>query len=73
MLLLYLGRIEDLGCGGLLRVDCAACHRVALLVLDFLLGFGLSPETKVLDLTTRVRCRGCGARGRDVVLIKCRR
>jgi hypothetical protein len=39
-------------------------------MLDFLLGFGLSPETKVLDLTTRVRCRGCGARGQAVVSIE---
>jgi hypothetical protein len=73
MLPLYLARIEDLGRGDLLRIDCAACHHVALLVPDFLLRFGLSPETKVLDLATRVRCRGCGARGRDVVSIKWRR
>jgi hypothetical protein len=59
MLPLYLARIEDLGCGDLLRVDCVACHHVALLVLDFLPRFGLSPETNVLDLATRVRCRGC--------------
>jgi hypothetical protein len=31
---------------------------------------GLSPRTKVLDLTGRVRCRGCGARGRTVVSVK---
>jgi hypothetical protein len=67
---LYLARIEDLGRGDFVKVDCAACHHVALLTLDFLLRLGLSPESKVLDLKSRVRCRGCGARGRAVVSIK---
>jgi hypothetical protein len=73
MLPLYLARIEDLGHGDLLRVDCAACHHVALLTPEFLLWLGLSPQTKVLDLKWRVRCRGCGARKRAVVSIKWRR
>ncbi len=30
---------------------------------------GLSLQAKVLDLKGRVRCRGCGARGRAVVSI----
>jgi hypothetical protein len=67
---LYLVRIEDLGHGDLVKVDFAACHHVAVLTPDFLLRLGLSPRTKVLDLTGRVRCRGCGARGRAVVSIK---
>jgi len=67
---LYLARIEDLGRGNLVLVNCTACHHVALLTPDFLLRLGLSPEAKVLDLEGRVRCRGCGARGRAVVSIK---
>jgi hypothetical protein len=72
---LYLARIEDLGRGDLVQIDCAACHHVALLTPDFLLRLGLSPQAKVLDLKERVRCRGCGdaARGRAVVSIKWRR
>ena len=31
---------------------------------------GLESHRKVLDLRDRVRCRGCGARGRAVVSIK---
>jgi hypothetical protein len=31
MLPLYAARIEDLGRGDLVKVDCAACHHVALL------------------------------------------
>jgi hypothetical protein len=73
MLPLYLARIEDLGRGDLLRVDCAACHHVALLTPEFLRRLGLSPQAKVLDLKWRVRCRGCGAKGRAVVSIKWRR
>ena len=70
---LYLARIEDLGRGDLVQINCAACHHVALLTPDFLLRLGLSPQAKVLDLKGRVRCRGCGARGRAVVSIKWRR
>jgi ribosomal protein S27E len=67
---LYLARIEDLGRGDLVRVDCAACHHVAVLTPDFLLRHGLSRQAKVLDLKSRVRCRGCGAKGRAVVSVK---
>jgi hypothetical protein len=56
-----------------IKIACAACHHVALLTPEFLLQLGLSPRSKVLDLTGRVRCRGCGARGRAVVSIKWRR
>jgi ribosomal protein S27E len=70
MMPLYLARIEGLGRGDFVKVDCAACDHVALLAPDFLLQLGLSPRTKVLDLTGRVRCRGCGARGRAVVSVK---
>jgi hypothetical protein len=70
---LYLARIEDLGHGDLVKIDCAACQHVALLTPEFLLRLGLSPQAKVLDLKGRVRCRGCGARGRAVFSVKWRR
>jgi hypothetical protein len=73
MLPLYAARIEDLGPGDFVKVDCAACHHVAVLAREFLLRLGLSPQTKVLDLKERIRCRGCGKRGRAVVSIKWRR
>jgi len=65
-----IARIEDLERGDLVKIDCAACHHVALLAPDCLLRLGLSPCAKVLDLKQRVRCRGCGARGRAVVSVK---
>jgi hypothetical protein len=35
-----------------------ACHHVGLLTPDFLLRLDLSPESKVLGIKSRVRCRG---------------
>jgi hypothetical protein len=52
----FSGRIEDLGRGDFVQVDCAACHHVALLTPDALLTVGLSPATKVLDLKGQLRC-----------------
>jgi hypothetical protein len=72
MLPLYAARIEDLGQGDSVKVDCAACHRVALLTPEALLRVGLSPTAKVLDLKGRLRCRGCGRKGRAVVSVKWR-
>jgi hypothetical protein len=69
---LYLARIEDLGRGDLIKIDCAACHHVALLTPGALLKLGLDPRAKALDLKERVRCRACGARGRAVVSVKWR-
>jgi ribosomal protein S27E len=73
MLPLYAARIEDLGQSDFIKVDCATCRRVALLTPEFLLRLGLSSQTKVLHLKERVRCRGCGKKGRAVVSIKWRR
>jgi hypothetical protein len=73
MLPLYAARIEDLGPGDFVKVDCAACHHVAVFAPEFLLRLGLNPQTKLLDLRERVRCRGCEKRGRAVVSIKWRR
>ena len=72
MLPLYAARIEDLGPGEFVKVDCAACHDVALLTPEALRRAGLSPATKVLDLKTRLRCRGCDRKGRAIVSIKWR-
>jgi hypothetical protein len=54
-----------------LAVDMASCRHVVFLTPAALLKLGLSPAAKVFDLKVPVRCRGCGARGRAVVSIKC--
>ena len=69
---LYAARIEDLERGDLVKVDCAACHHVALLTPEALLRLGVGPASKVLDLKWRLRCRGCGGKGRAGVSIKWR-
>ena len=73
MVPLYAARIEDLGPGDFVKVDCAACGHTALLVRGadrlalramlapaFVSRLGLERRVKVLDLKDRVRCRGCG-------------
>jgi hypothetical protein len=50
MLPICAARIEDFRQSDFVKVDCAACHHVALLAPEFLLRLGLSPLTKVLDL-----------------------
>jgi hypothetical protein len=70
MVPLYAARIEDLGPGDFVKVDCPACSHTALLAPAFLSRLGLSLDSKVLDLNDRVRCRACGARGPAVVSVK---
>jgi hypothetical protein len=50
---LHATRIEDLGRGDLVKIDCAACHHVALLTPAALLKLGLSPRAKGLKLKKR--------------------
>jgi hypothetical protein len=69
MVSLYAARIEDLGPGDFVKVDCAACSHTALLAPAFLARLRLEPRHRVLDLKDRVR-RGCGVRGRAVVSVK---
>jgi hypothetical protein len=69
MVPLYAARIEDLGPGDLVKIDCA-CSHTALLTAESLTRLGRGNREKVLDLKDRVRCRRCGVRGRAVVSIK---
>jgi hypothetical protein len=70
MMPLYLARIEDLGPGDFVKIDCSACGHSALLSTAFLSRLGLNAQNRVVDLKNRVKCRGCGARGRAVISIK---
>ncbi len=49
MLPLYLARIEDLGLGDFVKVDCAACPHVALLTPARSLGLGRLANPLVTD------------------------
>jgi len=61
-----LARIEDLGHGDCVKVECIACGHVELLAPDKLRAKGLvlPPYTPVLDLEPRLRCRECDAKGK---------
>ena len=52
---LYLARIEDLGQGDFVRVDCATCRHIALLAPAVSLKLGLSPAAQLLDRVTGQR------------------
>jgi hypothetical protein len=75
MVPLSAARIEDLGPGDLVKVNCATCRRrlllssaelrcsdTALLTSAFLRRLGLDPRLKVLNLTAHGRC-DAGGRG----------
>jgi hypothetical protein len=62
MLPLYAARIEDLGPGDFVKVDCAACHHVVVLAPDFLLRLGLSPKPRC---STSKSGSGAGGAGRE--------
>jgi hypothetical protein len=70
MVPLYAARIEDLGPGDFVRVECIACrHDILIPPSSLLNGLRLPPYTPVLDLEPRLRCRECDARGKAVVSI----
>jgi hypothetical protein len=63
---LYAARLEDLAPEDRIKCECAACFRTSLIAGT---GLGLPPNTHVLDLKYRLRCQGCGVRGRAVISI----
>jgi hypothetical protein len=64
-------RVDDLGPGDFVKVDCGVCDHTALLSAEFLSRLGVGMDTRVLDLALRrLRCRGCGVGGRADVSIK---
>jgi hypothetical protein len=71
MVPLYAARIEDLGPGDFVKVECAACGHDMLIPQSALLqGLRLALTTRVLDLESRLRCRECDARGKAVVSVR---
>jgi hypothetical protein len=71
MKMLYQARIEDLGAGDFVRVECTVCrHEELIPASGFLVGLRLPPNTRVLDLKPKLRCRECDAKGKAVVSIR---
>jgi hypothetical protein len=64
---LYLARVEDLGRGDLVQVDCAACHHVSAADTGLLAAVRARPQRegprpKVAGPLPRVRSEGAGRR-----------
>ena len=67
---LYKARLADLGPDDRVRMTCFACGHEALIPPDtFLARPGVSPDSRVVDLERRVRCRECNARGESVISV----
>src|SRR5262249_24592560 len=71
MVPLSAARIEDLGPGDFVRVQCLACGHDELLTADQLRirGIALPPHTPVLDLEPKLRCRECDAKGKAMISV----
>jgi hypothetical protein len=62
---LYLAKIEDLGSGDFVKIDCAACGHTALLTPASLARRGVE-RVRVLDLKHRVRWVRCPRPSRGI-------
>ncbi|MGC2463232.1 MAG: hypothetical protein WA446_20030 [Steroidobacteraceae bacterium] len=69
MVPLYSARLEDLGPGDLVELECV-CGHSELLTAAMLSSAVVKPSDKLVDLTPRLRCRECDTRGRAVVSIR---
>lgn len=66
---LFEARLEHLGPGDLVVVECVCGHEERL-TAAMLMTAGVQPYQNVLELRYRLRCRECDARGKVTVTIK---
>lgn len=66
---LFEARLEHLGPGDLVIVECA-CGHSELLTAGMLTTAGVKPYQTILDLQYRLRCRECDERGKVLVSIR---
>lgn len=69
MMPLYAARIEDLGPGDRVEIECR-CGHALLVTSEMLMRAGAKPIDRVLDLPHRLRCRECDEKGKAVVLVR---
>jgi hypothetical protein len=68
---LYAARIEDLGSGDFVKVECMSCgHTEMVPQVGLAVGLRFPPATRILDLEPRFRCRECDAKGEAVVTVR---
>lgn len=66
---LYEARLEDLGPGDLVEIECI-CGHSELLTATMLASAGVKPFQTILDLQHKLRCRECDVRGKVVFSIQ---
>lgn len=57
---LFEAKLEDLGPGDLVIVECGCGHSIVIRHSTLLHGLRLQPYERILDLAPRMRCRECG-------------
>jgi hypothetical protein len=68
---LHAARVGDLGPGDFVKAECMACGHTELVpTIGLTAGLRLPPETRILDLEPRLRCRECDAKGKAVVTVR---
>lgn len=71
MVPLHAARVRDLGPADCVMVTCFACGHETVIPSGTLLKWPhVSPDTRVLDIERRVRCRECNARGEALVSVR---
>jgi hypothetical protein len=66
---LYDARLDDLGPGDLVEVECD-CGHVQLLPGSYFVSGKVPGYTRIMGLEKRLRCRECDDRGKVVVSIR---
>jgi hypothetical protein len=66
---LYEARLEHLGPGDLVKIECI-CGHTEHLTATMLATAGVKPYETILDLQHKLRCRECDVRGRAVISIR---
>jgi hypothetical protein len=67
---LYQARLSDLLPADLVLVECNACRHSELLTAVMFGTAGLPPNTVIVDLERRMRCRECDARSKASISIR---
>lgn len=66
----YAARLEDLGPGDFVRVECVCGHEELLQPIGFIQGMKLPSYTRVADLASKMRCRECDRKGKVSVSVR---
>lgn len=69
MVPLYAARVADLGPDDWLHIECG-CGHIEDLTASMLGPAGVAPDTRILDLQRRLKCKECRWKGRAAVSIR---